>query len=106
MSEFQTAADFAKHMDTNFRVELESPKPIEIKIDYGYATGNRAKRAGRHGTILGGILWSSGRLSTAGVFIAWLILKWESLRCFWYRLSRKQKGLDMKPCTTSFEEIN
>lgn len=32
MSEFQTAADFEKHVDTNFRVELESPRPIEIKL--------------------------------------------------------------------------
>ena len=32
MSEFQTAADFAKHVNTDFRVELESPKPIEIKL--------------------------------------------------------------------------
>ena len=26
MSDFQTAADFAKHVNTNFRVELESPQ--------------------------------------------------------------------------------
>ena len=32
MSEFQTAADFAKHVNTNFRVEVESPKPIDIKL--------------------------------------------------------------------------
>ena len=32
MKEFQTAADFAKHVDTDFRVELESPRPIEIKL--------------------------------------------------------------------------
>ena len=32
MSEFQTAADFARHVNTNFRVEAESPKPIEIKL--------------------------------------------------------------------------
>jgi Domain of unknown function (DUF6916) len=32
MSEFQTAADFEKCLDTNFRVELESPGPIEIKL--------------------------------------------------------------------------
>ena len=32
MSEFQTAADFEKCLNTNFRVELESPGPIEIKL--------------------------------------------------------------------------
>ena len=32
MSEFQTAADFEKCLDTNFRVELESPGPIELKL--------------------------------------------------------------------------
>ena len=32
MSEFQTAADFAKHVNTNFRVELESPNPIDIEL--------------------------------------------------------------------------
>ena len=32
MSQFQTAADFAKHLNTNFRVELESPGPIELKL--------------------------------------------------------------------------
>ena len=32
MSEFQTAADFEKHVDSNFRAELESPRPIELKL--------------------------------------------------------------------------
>ncbi len=32
MSEFQTAADFEKCLDTNFRVELVSPGPIELKL--------------------------------------------------------------------------
>ena len=32
MSEFQTAADFEKHVDTDFRVELAAPRPIEIKL--------------------------------------------------------------------------
>lgn len=32
MSEFQTAAEFAQHVNTNFRVEIESPKPIDIKL--------------------------------------------------------------------------
>ena len=32
MSEFQTAADFEKHVNTSFRVELESPGPMEPKL--------------------------------------------------------------------------
>ena len=32
MSELQTAADFEKHLDTNFRAELESPRPIDLKL--------------------------------------------------------------------------
>lgn len=32
MREFQTAADFEKHLNTDFRVELESPKPIDVKL--------------------------------------------------------------------------
>ena len=32
MSDFQTGADYAKHVNTNFRVELESPRPIEVKL--------------------------------------------------------------------------
>lgn len=32
MSDFQTEADFAKHLNTNFRVPLESPEPIELKL--------------------------------------------------------------------------
>ena len=32
MSEFQTAADFEKHVDTDFRVEIESSRPIELKL--------------------------------------------------------------------------
>jgi hypothetical protein len=32
MSEFQTAAEFAKHVNTNFRVEFESPGSIELKL--------------------------------------------------------------------------
>ena len=32
MSEFQTAADFEKHVNTNFRAELESPRPIDLKL--------------------------------------------------------------------------
>ena len=32
MSDFQTEADYAKHVNTNFRVELESPRPIEVKL--------------------------------------------------------------------------
>jgi hypothetical protein len=32
MSDFQTEADFAKHLNTNFRVQAESPKPIELKL--------------------------------------------------------------------------
>jgi hypothetical protein len=32
MSDFQSEADFTKNVNTNFRVELESPKPIELKL--------------------------------------------------------------------------
>ena len=32
MSDFQTEADFAKNVNTTFRVELESPRPIEVKL--------------------------------------------------------------------------
>ena len=32
MSDFQSAADFEKCLDTDFRVELESPGPIAIKL--------------------------------------------------------------------------
>ena len=32
MSDFQSEADFAKNVNTNFRVEVESPKPIELKL--------------------------------------------------------------------------
>jgi len=32
MSDFQTAADFEKHVNTNFRIELESPQPVELKL--------------------------------------------------------------------------
>ena len=32
MSDFQSEADFAKNVNTNFRVELESPGPIELKL--------------------------------------------------------------------------
>lgn len=32
MSDFQTAAEFAKNLNTNFRVELESSEPVELKL--------------------------------------------------------------------------
>jgi hypothetical protein len=32
MSEFQTEADFSKYVNTNFRVELVSPHPIDLKL--------------------------------------------------------------------------
>jgi len=32
MSDFQTEAEFAKHVNTNFRVEVESPQPVELKL--------------------------------------------------------------------------
>jgi hypothetical protein len=32
MSEFQTEADFTKNLNTNFRIELDAPKPIELKL--------------------------------------------------------------------------
>jgi len=32
MSEFQTEAEFAKQVNTDFRVELESPRPIELRL--------------------------------------------------------------------------
>jgi hypothetical protein len=32
MSDFQTEADFAKNLDTYFRVELDAPKPIDLKL--------------------------------------------------------------------------
>jgi uncharacterized protein DUF6916 len=32
MSDFQTVAEFAKHLNTNFRVQAESPRPVELKL--------------------------------------------------------------------------
>ena len=32
MSDFQTEAEFAKHLNTNFRVQAESPRPVELKL--------------------------------------------------------------------------
>ena len=32
MSDYQTEADFKKQLNTNFRVELEEPGPIELKL--------------------------------------------------------------------------
>ena len=32
MSDFQSAADFEKCLNTNFRVELTSPRPIDVKL--------------------------------------------------------------------------
>ena len=32
MSDFQSAADFEKCLNTNFRVELTSPHPIDVKL--------------------------------------------------------------------------
>ena len=32
MSEFQTEADYTKNLNTNFRVEVDAPKPIELKL--------------------------------------------------------------------------
>jgi len=32
MSEFQTATEFAKHLNTNFHVVVESSTPIDIKL--------------------------------------------------------------------------
>ena len=32
MSAFQTAADFEKHVNTNFRIELDSHGPVELKL--------------------------------------------------------------------------
>ena len=32
MSDFQTEAEFAKHLNTTFRVQAESPRPVELKL--------------------------------------------------------------------------
>jgi hypothetical protein len=32
MSDFQSEADFAKNVNTTFRIEIESPQPIELKL--------------------------------------------------------------------------
>lgn len=32
MSDFQSEADFAKNLNTNFRVVVEAPKPIDLKL--------------------------------------------------------------------------
>lgn len=32
MSEFQTEAEFTKNLNTNFRIELDATKPIDLKL--------------------------------------------------------------------------
>ena len=32
MSEFQSEADFTKNLNTNFRVVVEAPRPIDLKL--------------------------------------------------------------------------
>lgn len=32
MSDFQSVADFEKCLNTNFRIELEAPRPIDVKL--------------------------------------------------------------------------